>query len=296
MESVSIRELKANPFQARQSIDQQKVRELADEIRDQGFWESPLRARRLNGRLELVFGHRRLEALKLLGHKTVNVEVVDLDDTAMATQALVENVQRMGLTDVEKANAIQHLLTSGRPPLTIKKVAELLGYSELTVKEYKRLAELGTETKKAVQKADMSRTAVHTADAIGGEAFIQLAAKANFNRDDLREIQAEAAKLQPLARKKFQDQVKTGKYTKRENIKNVARRLHVDQIKREVKAKRTPPDLHDVLIKWTLFIKQWRRELREVAPYRDYIDEDPDSAFLFRKEVRGLITDLQALL
>lgn len=296
MESVSVRELKSNPFQSRQSIDQQKVRELADEIRSQGYWESPLRARKVNGRLELVFGHRRLEALKLLGHKTVNIEVVDLDDTAMATQALCENIQRLGLTDVEKANAIQHLLTSARPPLTTKKVAELLGYSEQTVAEYQRLAELGTETKKAVQKAGMSRTAVHTADAIGGEEFIQLAAKANFNRDDLREIQTEAAKLKPLARKKFQDTVKSGKYTKREKIKNVARRLHVDQIKREVKAKKIPPDLHDVLIKWTLFIKQWRRELREVAPYRDYIDEDPDSAFLFRKEIRGLIEDLQPLL
>jgi ParB-like chromosome segregation protein Spo0J len=47
---------------------------------------------------------------RLLGYKQLDVEIVALDDTQMATQALVENLQREGLADIEKANGIKRLM------------------------------------------------------------------------------------------------------------------------------------------------------------------------------------------
>jgi ParB family chromosome partitioning protein len=139
VETVSIAAIDPNLFQAGQSIDRRRIQELADEIKEIGLWPGSLRAPQVDGHYELVFGDRRLEALKLLGRKSVDLEVVNLDDTAMATQALVENLQHEGLTDIQKANAIKHLL--GLRHHTLKQLAHLLGYNEQRIKEYVRMAD-----------------------------------------------------------------------------------------------------------------------------------------------------------
>ena len=109
MNMVSVKDIVPNPFQSRKLMDPADIKLLAAEIKEKGFWHGALRARRVNGKYELVFGHRRLAALKQLGVKEVEVEVIKLDDTGMAEDSLVENMQRMGLTDMDKAEAIVKL-------------------------------------------------------------------------------------------------------------------------------------------------------------------------------------------
>jgi ParB family chromosome partitioning protein len=289
--TVKISEIKPNPYQTREHIDPARVRELADEIKSTGFWEG-LRARQVDGHYELVFGHRRLAALKLLGHKEVHIDVVKLDDGQMAMQALIENVQREGLNDIEKANGIKRLFDLPTAVGNIKKAADLLGYSEDTIREYLQLAGLDRQTQEAATKGGLSRTAIRDAHKIGGPEFVRVAAKAKLNRDDLEEISSTVSKLGPVAKRKIQEKLKSGKITKPEKVKREARRLEAKSIPRS----KVPPDLHEVLIQWTRFIKQWRKELRAIEPYREYIDTDPDVAAIFRKEVAGLIEDLKALL
>ena len=57
-----------------------------------------------------------------------------------------------------------------------------------------------------------------------------------------------------------------------------------------------PPDLLIVIVRWTDSIEEWRKALREVIPYRDYLDTSPKVTREFREEVRGLISDLEKLL
>jgi ParB family transcriptional regulator, chromosome partitioning protein len=292
METVSIADIKPNPFQARQSLDPQRIRELANEIAETGFWPGAIRARRVNGHVELVFGHRRLEALKLLGTKTIELEVVELDDTAMATQALVENLQREGLTDIEKANGIKHLLSVLRIPNKTKKVAELLGYPEHTISQLARIAELDEETKEQAEAAKLPRSAIDTARQIGGAEFVRVAAKQKISSLVLKNIHAEVGKLKESPRAKIVEQLKTGKITKPEQVKRAARKLAGKAIPKS----KVPPDLLDVLFRWTGDIKAWRGQLQAVAPYRNYFETEPYVAEKFRKEVTGLIEDLKKLL
>jgi ParB family transcriptional regulator, chromosome partitioning protein len=290
MQNVSIADIKPNPFQARQSIDPQRIRELADEIKETGFWPTGLLARQVNGHYELVFGHRRLQALKLLGRKTIGLEIVKLDDAAMATQTMIENLQREGLTDIEKANGLKRLFDLGR--YSVKDLGRLLGYPESTIKEFLRLAEFNADTQHEIETSGLSRTAVRTADNIAGPEFVRVAARHKLDRNKLDVISKDVSKVKPETRQKLVSQLRTGKLTTPEQVKRAARRLSGQAIPKS----KVPPDLHEVLIDWVASIRAWRKQLRAIEPYREYIDSDPVVAEMFRKEVTGLIEDLQRLL
>src|SRR4029434_303669 len=105
---IAIDDISDNPFQPRSTFDPEALQSLADEMKAEGVWSGTLQGRRTdNGTVELVFGHRRLRALKLLKAETVPIEIVDLTDAQMALRSLEENLQREGLTDLEKADAVK---------------------------------------------------------------------------------------------------------------------------------------------------------------------------------------------
>ena len=54
----------------------------------------------------VCFGHRRLAAVKHLGWKEVEVDVVKLSDKEMALQGLIENLQREELNDADRGDGI----------------------------------------------------------------------------------------------------------------------------------------------------------------------------------------------
>src|SRR5262245_25535312 len=102
LKHVPLSDIVPNPFQSRSTFDEADVRSLADEIQAEGLWNTVFQARRNgHGKFELVYGHRRMAALRLLKYKTVPIEVVDLTDAQMALRSLEENLQRQGLTDLE---------------------------------------------------------------------------------------------------------------------------------------------------------------------------------------------------
>ena len=291
MKEVEIRLIKPNPWQSRENYDRENIRQLAKEIEEQGLWEGSLRARQVDGHYELVFGHRRLEALKHLGYKLVNLEVVKVDDAQMALQSLIENLQRQGLSDIEKAKGIKRLLQFGAAAPSSKKVAELLGYSVHSIDEFLRLADLDATTQKAASDAGLSRTAIRTADSIGGPQFIRVAARHKLNRDDLDELQKELNRAPEPAQRVIRDQLRSGKITKPEQVRRAATKASVQRVKKD------KPHLDEVLKKWTPGITYWRQELKAIQPFAKHIGEsDSVAARGFRDEVKRLIADLEKLL
>lgn len=100
-----------NPFRPRTTFDEAALQSLAQAIKAEGFWDGHLQARRRqDGKFELVFGHRRLRALRLLNYRDIALELVELTDAQMALRALDENLQREGLSDVEKAAAVKQVV------------------------------------------------------------------------------------------------------------------------------------------------------------------------------------------
>jgi len=104
-----------NPWQTRQSEDPAHVDEIAHSIKSMGMMQTPT-ARKVGDRYQLVFGHTRLAAYKLLetlgqdGYSYFPLVIHDLDDEQMAVAAFEENEKRRDLNPVEKAKAVQKML------------------------------------------------------------------------------------------------------------------------------------------------------------------------------------------
>jgi ParB family chromosome partitioning protein len=79
---------------------------LVDSIRELGQL-NPLFVRPVDGgRFELIAGHRRLAALKLLGWRTAHCRIYDgISDDAAYDLAVSENCMRFDLTELEVARA-----------------------------------------------------------------------------------------------------------------------------------------------------------------------------------------------
>ncbi|OGZ31693.1 MAG: hypothetical protein A3H02_01345 [Candidatus Niyogibacteria bacterium RIFCSPLOWO2_12_FULL_41_13] len=115
---VETENIKANPFQPRKEFDENKLKELADSIKQYGILQ-PLVVVRQEKEIEsgtiveyeLIAGERRLRAAKLVGLKQVPIIIRDEPaDKIKLELALVENIQREDLNPVERAKAFKELL------------------------------------------------------------------------------------------------------------------------------------------------------------------------------------------
>lgn len=98
---VKVADLVANPFRKieRYPIDDTKVEALKTSIKETTFWDNIL-ARKRNGKIEIAYGHHRLQALRKLGIKQVDIPVRDLDDATMIKIMANENMDSWGLNPV----------------------------------------------------------------------------------------------------------------------------------------------------------------------------------------------------
>jgi ParB family chromosome partitioning protein len=128
-----------NPFQPRQEFDGPALEELVESVRQHGILQ-PLIVRSVEGGYQLVAGERRLIAARKAGLARVPCHVVVLDDRGACEVAIVENIQRTDLGDLEKAQAFaQYLEKFGG---TIEELARKLGKDRSTVNNWLRLLEL----------------------------------------------------------------------------------------------------------------------------------------------------------
>src|SRR3972149_731228 len=97
---------------ARGVIDPERVRELAESIREVGLLE-PVLIRPSNGRYEMVAGDRRYLAHKLLNFKEIKAIVKPLDDRETVVIRGIENLQRVNLTPSEEGRVYLLLREEG---------------------------------------------------------------------------------------------------------------------------------------------------------------------------------------
>jgi ParB-like partition proteins len=101
--------IEANPDQPRRRFDEADLTALTDSIRKHGL-QQPIGVRELGpSRFQLVFGERRLRAVRALGQQTVPCILVP-DGIDTAEVAVVENVLRAELTPFEEADAFVALV------------------------------------------------------------------------------------------------------------------------------------------------------------------------------------------
>lgn len=139
MESILLDEIVDNPFNCRQSYKEDEIKILSESIRRIGL-QSPIKVRRRIQNYELVYGHRRVRAARLLHWKEINADIVDLSDEEMLKLSLAENLQRRDLSDFEKGLSFQRLANEfGK---TYEEIGQIVGYTRAHVCNYIRMVNL----------------------------------------------------------------------------------------------------------------------------------------------------------
>lgn len=148
LREIRIEKIIPNKYQPRREFTEEKIKELAESIKQNGLLQSITVRDMGNGFYELIAGERRLRALKYLEYPTTKAIVKELTNEQMATLALIENIQREELTPIEEAYAYQELLSINN--LTQDELAKSLGKTQATVANKLRLLKLCSKVVDAI--------------------------------------------------------------------------------------------------------------------------------------------------
>ena len=148
LREIRIEKIVPNKYQPRREFTEDKIKELAESIKQNGLLQSITVRDMGNGFYELIAGERRLRALKYLEYLTTKAIVKELTNEQMATLALIENIQREELTPIEEAYAYQELLSINN--LTQDELAKSLGKTQATVANKLRLLKLCSKVVDAI--------------------------------------------------------------------------------------------------------------------------------------------------
>ena len=107
VENISIEKIKPNRHQPRSIFNEEKLKELAESIKENGLIEPIVVVRSVApGEYELIAGERRLRASKLAGLTEIRAIIQEgASDKDKLDLALIENVQREDLNPIEEALA-----------------------------------------------------------------------------------------------------------------------------------------------------------------------------------------------
>lgn len=146
---AEIAKIVPNPHQPRRIFAEEKLKELADSIREKGILQ-PLIVTEKDGKYELIAGERRLRASKLAGLSTVPVIVRKYEELEKLEWAIIENVQRHDLNVMEEARAYRKL--SQEFSLSQEEIAKKMGKSRSAVANAIRLLSLPMEIQRAIEE------------------------------------------------------------------------------------------------------------------------------------------------
>lgn len=128
-----------NPRQPRRHFHEDKLRELAASIEQEGVLMPVLLVQR-GERYELVAGERRFRASSMAGLNTVPALITEVDSRESLKLALVENLQRDDLNPIEEARAFEVMIYEFG--WTHEELGTHLGRNRSTVSNTLRLLQL----------------------------------------------------------------------------------------------------------------------------------------------------------
>jgi ParB family chromosome partitioning protein len=146
--------IKPNPFQPRREFDETQLVELANSIAASGLLQPVVVRPRPGGVHELIAGERRWRAVQRLGWKQIPAVIKEVDDRALLTLALIENLQRDDLSPIDAALGYQRLMDEFKLPQ--QEVARLVGKDRSTVSNTLRLLRLPPDVQAMIQRKEIS--------------------------------------------------------------------------------------------------------------------------------------------
>lgn len=139
--------LQPNPLQPRGLITPDSLVELVDSIREHGVLE-PLVVAKTPAGYQIVAGERRWRASKIAGLVKVPVIIKETSPQGMLEMAIIENVQRIDLNPLERAQAFKRLIDEFN--LSTSEIAVKIGKSSPYVSNTLRLLSVPDALKDAL--------------------------------------------------------------------------------------------------------------------------------------------------
>jgi len=136
---LPVNQLQPNPLQPRGKVQSEQLDELVQSIKQYGILEPIIVAHTPAG-YQIIAGERRWRAAKLADLQEVPVVVKVTTPKGMLEMAIIENVQRVDLSAMERAQAFQQLMRDFR--FTQSQIAEKIGKSIAYVTNTMRLINL----------------------------------------------------------------------------------------------------------------------------------------------------------
>ncbi len=191
---IEIDKIKPNPYQPRQEFEDKNIKDLAESIREYGILQPLIVTRTGRGSYQLIAGERRLKAAKKVGLAQVPVIIREPTKKEKLEVSLIENVQRVDLNALEKAEAFKKLQAEFN--LTQKEIGRLMGMSREAVTNTLRLLDLTDEAKQALREGKINeghaRSILPIKDPKKQKAVVEKIIKKGLN---VREVEYLAQKL-----------------------------------------------------------------------------------------------------
>lgn len=147
IEEIKLSAIKANKDQPRKNFDSEKIDALAISIKEHGIVQ-PIVVRSLDSHYQIIAGERRWQAAKSIGLETIPCLIKEYDDSIVAEIALVENLQREDLNDIEEALAYSMLIEKYN--FTQEKLSNAVGKSRSNIANTMRLLKLDKKIQKTI--------------------------------------------------------------------------------------------------------------------------------------------------
>ncbi|MDD2496561.1 MAG: ParB/RepB/Spo0J family partition protein [Desulfitobacteriaceae bacterium] len=137
---IKLDKIEPNREQPRKNFHQDRIRELAESIKEHGVVQ-PIVVRSISEeKYEIVVVERRWRASRLAGLKEIPCVIRDVDQKESTELALIENIQREDLNILEEAEAYQKLISEHN--YTQEQLAARLGKSRSYITNTLRLLNL----------------------------------------------------------------------------------------------------------------------------------------------------------
>ncbi len=152
---IKIMDILLNPRQPRRTFSEESIKSLAESIKQYGVLQPLVVIKSGDNTYELIAGERRLRASRMAGLTEVPaiLKENDYDDQKRLEVALIENIQREDLNDIDEAMSYKELMEEFG--LSQDDVASKVGISRSAVANKVRLLKLPEEIVNDIRSGDL---------------------------------------------------------------------------------------------------------------------------------------------
>jgi ParB family chromosome partitioning protein len=154
LKDLAIGSIEPNPYQPRREFAPEAIDELASSIAASGLLQPVIVRTKSPGRFQLIAGERRFRAIQKLGWPKVPAVLKEVDDRALLTFALIENLQRDDLSPLDEAQGYERLAREF--DLAQAEIARLVGKDRATVANTLRLLKLPADVQALLRGKQLS--------------------------------------------------------------------------------------------------------------------------------------------